>query len=100
MGIGADHHHPVASTEPSSEAATTVEDSEHHDCTGQPRPQFVDSSRTNLKHAEIVERPGTIASISDSRVDSFEIPRRFDRGLSSPVVAHALSLPALQVYRL
>ena len=84
-----------------SESLTTVANGDTHDCTGEPRPQYVDNAQSTQVLGDFFQRLATIVVSLNTSMDDSSITRgRFDWGPDCAPLAHALSRPALQVYRL
>ena len=99
FGIGIDDHQGEL---PSSTAsALPAADADHHDCTGLPRPSYVDNARLYRVAApdlqEVMVPVGVTADMQCGPSPSF---RHFSSRSNSLAVAHAPSRSKLQVYRL
>jgi hypothetical protein len=100
-GITADHYGGAVASTPAAESLITTADGDYHDCTGEPRPQFVDNARSARHMGDFFASLATVVYILNASVDdTATVHGRFERGSDSASLAHALSRPALQVYRL
>ncbi len=100
-GITSDDRGEIAAATPAADSLTTMSDGDYHDCNGEPRPQYVDNARSARLAGDFFERLSTVVVILNASVDVATIARgRFDRVSDSAPLAHALTRPALQVYRL
>jgi hypothetical protein len=91
----------VAAAASAVESQVTTADGDYHDCNGEPRPQYVDNARSARLADDFLERLATVVVILNASVDDTTVTAgRFNRDPGSVPLAHALSRPALQVYRL
>ncbi len=99
LGLDADHH--LGRTASASTVSWSGLDADHHNCTGEPRPGYVDNARSfrvaGLCHKELiaVADPSADRVIRSLRSSEHAGPRS-----PGPAVSHALTRSTLQVYRL
>ena len=100
FGLSAsDHEHDLAQSDRSSAGISVADD--HHDCTGEARPQYVNTARdVNDKQVEdLLARVFSVAHV----VDCHSVSAMSRGGFHSTPprgVSHALSRPITQVFRL
>ena len=101
LGIDSDHDVEINATALASAALALTAESEHHDCTGEPRPTYFDNARSSKLTNGLLGHPESFLSIIVDAPDGRPLIRsRFQQRKSSFALAHALSRPDLQVYRL
>lgn len=104
VAVSDQHHDGPVSHPLESHAWSPAAEADDHSCTGQPHSPYLDTTRllgdplrllkTNCEFFETLGRVLSIRPVELGR------SRRSKRGPDSSALAHALSRPALQVYRL
>ena len=101
LGIESDHHAESIAAPLTTAVLVITADTDHHDCTGESRPAYFDNARPIKLTTGFHEHAEPFLSIVVDAPDERSLNlSRFQQRKRSLALAHALSRPNLQVYRL